>query len=149
MDAVLAMMIGACLGLVALLAGVAALAVWIRRRRMPWLAGGVSAVAAAAALVCLVSMPPGYSRAERERVERLHAEFAPALERYRQAHGDYPPTLEAAGIATPQTRYGPLEYGARREKDGAPTYSIGYGDYIQNGFSAWWDSKSKTWYIDS
>lgn len=148
MDPILAMMLSAACGAAALLAGVVAVAVWMRGRRIPWLIGGISAVAAAAALGFLIVMPPGYSRAEQARVERLHAQFAPALERYRQVHGTYPPTLEAAGIATPQTRYGPLEY-TPSMKDGAAAYTLGYGDYIRNGFTAFYDSRRGRWDLDS
>lgn len=134
---------------VALVAGLIAAVRWLMNRRTPWVTGGVAAVSAAIVLGCLMAMPPGYSADERARVERLHARFAPALERYRQAHGQYPPTLEAAGIATPQTEYGPLEYRAWRLDDGAPAYSVSYGDYLRNGFTAFFDSRAGTWQLDS
>lgn len=70
------------------------------------------------------------------------------LERYHQTHGAYPPTLEAAGLATPQTEYGPLRYRRERSKEGSPSYVITFGSYIDNGFVAWWDSGSRTWDLD-
>lgn len=149
MDPVLLMVIGAVAAVSTLFWILAAVLVWMRSRRRPLITGGLAAASALTVITSMAMMPPGYSQSERERIEQLHARFAPALERYRQAHGDYPPTLEAAGIPTPQTRYGPLEYHVRRQKDGTPAYSVGYGDYITNGFSAWWSSDTKSWFVDS
>jgi hypothetical protein len=147
MDPMIAMGIGAASGLVALAAGALAISIWVRKRRIAWLSGGISAVAAAAAFGCMVAMPPGYQPAEQERVERLHAQFAPALERYRQRHGEYPPTLEAAGIQTPQTRYGPLRYAASRT--GEAYYEISFGNYTENGFTSFYNSRHGKWQLDT
>lgn len=147
MDPVIAMALVAMFGLVALLAGALAISIWFRKRRIAWLSGGISAVAAAAAFGCMVAMPPGYQPAEQARVERLHAQFAPALEQYRQRHGEYPPTLEAAGIQTPRTRYGPLRYTAGR-KDGV-YYEISFGNYTENGFTSFFNSRQGTWQLDT
>jgi hypothetical protein len=137
-------------GLVSLVSGVAALAVLVLRRRLSRGALGTAAASGVLMIGCMIASPPGYSPAERDRIVRLHQQFAPALERYRQAHGQYPPTLEAAGIPTPQTEYGPLRYRNQRgpARQGTPYYEIGFGDYIQNGFVAWWDSDSRRWYLD-
>jgi type II secretory pathway pseudopilin PulG len=147
MDPMMAMGIGATSGLVALLAGALAISIWIRKRRIAWLSGGISAAAAAVAFGCMVAMPPGYQPAEQERVERLHAQFAPALEQYRRQHGAYPPTLEAAGIQTPQTRYGPLRYQASRT--GEAYYEISFGNYTENGFTSFFNSRHGKWQLDT
>lgn len=125
-------------------------AVWllVRQRRISRVAVACGAVSVVVVIGCMMAMPPGYQPGERERVERLHAQFAPTLERYRQTHGDYPPTLEAAGITTPQTMYGPLQYRREPSKEGSPGYVIAFGDYLQNGFVTWWDSGARTWYLD-
>ena len=149
MDATVGSAIGLLSGLVALVAGLIAVVNWLVEGRTPWKSGGVTIVAAAVLLVCARVTPPGYSADERVRVERLHAEFAPALERYRQAHGGYPPTLEAAGIATPQTEYGPLEYHTWRTDKDEPAYSVSFGDYARNGFTAYFDSRLGKWHLDS
>lgn len=149
MDPVLLVVIGAVAAVSTLFWALAAVLVWTWSKRRPLITGGLAAASALTVIGSMSLMPPGYSQSERERIEQLHAQFAPALERYRQTHGDYPPTLEAAGIATPLTRYGPLEYEVRREKDGTPVYSVGYGDYITNGFSAWWSSDKRKWFVDS
>lgn len=135
-------------GAAALLSGLAALVVLVVDGRISRLAVGAGAASTAAVLACCMAMPPGFSQAEQDRVDRLHAQFAPALERYRQAHGDYPPTLEAAGIATPATEYGPLRYYARRSQEGTPFYEISFGDYYDNGFTASFNSERKTWSLD-
>lgn len=147
MDPMMAMALGAMFGLVALLGGALAISIWIRKRRIAWLSGGISAIAAAAAFGCMVAMPPGYHPAEQERVERLHAQFAPALEQYRQRHGEYPPTLEAAGVQTPRTRYGPLRYRASRTDEAY--YQISFGNYAENGFTAFFDSRRGKWQLDT
>lgn len=78
--------------------------------------------------------------AEQTRVDEMHRQFAPALEQYRQAHGAYPPTLEDAGIQTPETRYGRLHY------YGTGTwYLISFGDIERDRFSADWDSRKRAW----
>ena len=139
-------MLSVGVALVSLLIGVVS---WLRYRRTPWRWGAVAAVCGAVVLGCGMAMPPGYHAGERERVQRLHAQFAPALERYRQTHGAYPPTLEAAGIATPRTEYGPLQYTAWRTREGAPAYSVSFGDYYRNGFTAYYDSRQGEWQLDS
>ena len=135
-------------GLAALVSGVLVLGSLVWQRRVAPVPAVCGAVSVAVVIACMVTLPPGYSQAERDRVAQLHATFAPALERYRQTHGDYPPTLEAAGIRTPQTEYGPLQYRRERSKAGAPQYTISFGDYRDNGFVTWWDSGSRTWSLD-
>lgn len=135
-------------GVAAVVSAIIAVAGLVRRRRIPRIPAVCGAVSVAVVIGCMMAMPPSYSPGERERVERLHARFAPALERYRQTHGDYPPTLQAAGIATPQTEYGPLQYRRERSKEGSPGYVISFGDYLQNGFVSWWDSGERKWYLD-
>jgi hypothetical protein len=135
-------------GLAGLASGVVAAGLLVRQRRISRVAVASGAVSAAVVIGCLMAMPPRYSQAERDRVAQLHAGFAPVLERYRQTHGDYPPTLEAAGIETPQTEYGPLQYRRERSSEGTPQYSISFGHYVNNGFVTWWDSDSRTWSLD-
>lgn len=87
-----------------------------------------------------------YSPAEQGRVDEMHRQFAPALERYRQTHGSYPGTLEKAGIETPTTRYGPLYYyGTGSEAD--TWYLISFGDIERDRFSADWDSRTRRWNV--
>jgi hypothetical protein len=135
-------------GAAALLAGFCALVVLIVDGRISRIAVGAGAASTAAVLACCMAMPPRFSQAEQDRVARLHAQFAPALERYRQAHGDYPPTLQAAGIATPATEYGPLRYNVHRNEEGTVFYEISFGGYFDNGFTASFRSDRKTWYLD-
>ena len=135
-------------GAVAVISGVVAAAGLVARRRVLPIPTLCAAVSVAVVIGSIMTLPPGYSPGERDRVERLHAQFSPALERYRQTHGDYPPTLAAAGIATPQTEYGPLQYRRELSREGRPAYVISFGDYVQNGFVTWWDSGAQQWYLD-
>lgn len=63
----------------------------VRTRRLPHAVVGTGLVSAAVVAVCILWVAPGYSPAEQARVEQLHRDFAPAIERYREAHGQYPP----------------------------------------------------------
>jgi hypothetical protein len=108
--------------------GAVALLRWMAHRRVPRFSLSLAGASLLFALVCTVVMPPGYSEREARRIDRAHAEFAPVLETYRRQHGAYPPTLEAAGIPTPRTRYGPLRYSAEVGSAGVPQYHLGFGD---------------------
>lgn len=149
MDPLVGMAASAMFGLVALVCGLAAVVTWIVERRTPWPPLGITAASAAVVLGCAMAMPPAYSEAERDRVERLHAQFAPALERYRQEHGEYPPTLQAIGITPPETTYGPLRYQVWRTQEGTSCYSASLGDYYYNGFTASFNSCGGEWHLDT
>jgi hypothetical protein len=68
-----------------------------------------------------------------------------AIEKYRDSHGVYPPTLEAAGLTPPQTRFRPWRYDLR--PDGS--FQIAIGDYGRDGFVLFWTSQNKSWYRDT
>jgi hypothetical protein len=127
---------------------VVALALWVWRRRTPRVTGGLALASAALVVVSLVTQAPVWSAAEQAKVDEMRQEITPALERYRQAHGAYPPTLEAAGVKPPQTRYGPLRYHVGRVQPTPPYYSLSFGDAQTNGFVAHWDSKTGEWTRD-
>jgi hypothetical protein len=159
-------------------------AVWVRRRSLPLIPGGLAATCTVFIAILLVAGEPGYSvetgtseysaetteyggemgtpayslevqtqgdmedaRAwsrtarERARVDQLRREFAPALERYRQANGQYPSTLEEAGVRTVYTSYGSLYY------YGSDWYLISFGDPSRDGFTADWDSRTQKWTV--
>ena len=124
-----------------------------RGRRLSRAVRGVAITCVAVVLGCTGEASPRYDASEQRRVEQVVAEeLAPVLERYRQAHGEYPPTLQAAGIATPQTLYGPLRYKSGREYDGLPTYEVSFGDYDRNGFAASYSSLNGhegEWHLDT
>lgn len=149
MDPILSGAIMILFGLVALFSGLAFLMALVMQRRVSRRAIATGLVSVAVVIGCVMASPPGFRPAERDRVDQLHARFAPALERYRQAHGDYPPTLEAAGIATPTTMYGPLRYQRYRLDDGTRYYEISFGDYYRNGFTASFNSSRAAWSLDT
>lgn len=130
----------------ALYCGVVAL----KRRLLRRPDAGVACAAGAACIMVatLITVAPGarYSTLEHARVEKIRRDITPALERYRDAHGQYPDALADAGIQTPHTRYGPLHYyGSRSER---PTwYLLSFGDPKQHGFEADWDSRSGEWQV--
>lgn len=87
-----------------------------------------------------------YSAAEYTRVDSFRIAITPALERYRQEHGQYPDALEDIGVAAPQTAYGPLHYyGSRSERP--PWYLVSFGDARLDHFQADWDSRSGKWEV--
>lgn len=168
-------------------------AVWLSRRSLPLLPGGLAATCTVFIVILLVAGEPEYSgetseysagtpeygagtgtpeysagtetlpysleiqspaerddaRAwartapERARVDRLHQQwYASSLERYRQANGRYPSTLEQVGFRTPDTPHGPLHY-----YGGGDWYLISFGDPSRDGFSADWDSRTQKWIV--
>lgn len=161
-------------------------AVWLSRRSLPLLPGGLAATCTVFIVILLVAGEPGYSgetgtseygtgtpaygtgtgtpaysleiqsqgerddaRAwartapERARVDRLHQQwYASSLERYRQANGHYPSTLEEVGFRTPPTPHGPLHY-----YGGGDWYLLSFGDPSRDGFSADWDSRTQKWIV--
>jgi hypothetical protein len=136
-----------------MMGGVRAVAVRVGFARPPRLSRAVrgAVIACMALVVACGPASPRYSAAEHRRVEKVVAELAPVLERYRQEHGEYPPTLQAAGIPTPQTLYGPLRYRSGREYDGLPIYEVSFGDYDRNGFAASYSSLNGhegEWHLD-
>ncbi|HEX6372154.1 MAG TPA: hypothetical protein VF006_24770, partial [Longimicrobium sp.] len=89
----------------------------------------------------------GYSERAQQRIEARRQHIAPALERYRQAHGEYPASLKAAGVEAPRTPYGRLHYSAARSQQGIPMYLLAYGNNEIHGFEALWSSEAGTWEI--
>jgi hypothetical protein len=137
-------------------------AVWLRRRKPPMVPGGLAATCAVIVVILLAGVGQMFSgqapgandearawartASERARVDRLHREFAPALERYRQANGQYPSTLAAVGVTTPDTPYGPLHYYGSGPVP-PQWYLISFGDPSEDGFSADWDSRTQAWTV--
>jgi hypothetical protein len=132
-------------GISTLFWGTVALGLWIWRRKRPRVTGTLALSSAIIVVISLVSAAPGYSAKEQARIDQMHQAFAPALERHRQAHGEYPPTLQAVGVTPPRTKYGPLDYHAGRTEEGAPYYWLGFGEPQMHGFAASWDSRSREW----
>jgi len=140
MDPLLLMVMGGLAFLAMCISLLAAIMIAVLRRRVPRMSLGLAALWLGVLAIAIAAMPPGYDAGEVERVKALQAEFAPALETYRREHGAYPATLEAVGIETPETKYGPLQYRAYVDQSGNAMYSLSMGDYFQNGFVAFWDS---------
>jgi hypothetical protein len=132
-------------GISTLFWGTVALGLWIWRRKRPRVTGTLALSSLIIVVISLVSAAPGYSAKEQARIERMHQAFAPALERHRRAHGEYPPTLRAVGVAPPRTKYGPLDYHAGRSEEGIAYYWLGFGEPQMHGFVASWDSRSREW----
>ena len=135
---------------------------WVLRRQLAPAAGGWAMISGCLLVLTLLVAADGsaeheereyrtrgfitadHRAAEQARIDKLHKWIGPALERYRSERGVYPPTIEAAGIRTPMTRYGPLYYyssGSKRE----PWYLLSFGDIERLGFSADWDSRTQKW----
>jgi hypothetical protein len=67
-----------------------------------------------------------------------------AVERYHSEHGSYPPTLEAAGVASPKTRWGYWEYSLR-----GATYVLRVGNYDKHGFVLFREGVHSAWHRDT
>ena len=70
--------------------------------------------------------------------------FMASIEHYAGQHdGAYPPSLVAAGVEAPKTRWGRWEY--HLKPDGKVSVSI--GDYGHDGFTLFWQP-GYGWYLD-
>ncbi|QEL14247.1 hypothetical protein [Limnoglobus roseus] len=66
-----------------------------------------------------------------------------AVERYRTQHGEYPATLEDAGITPPSHGYGPWQYGHNDN-----SFWLIVGDYGKDWFVLSYVSGDRGWYLD-
>jgi hypothetical protein len=104
---------------------------------------GLVGIAAAGIVLFLYVFPTGPSS-----VPALQSQgqtLVDAVERYRSDHGEYPPTLEAAGVSPLRTQYGRWKYG--RTADGG--FALKVGDYGRDEFEMRWSYREKRWFVDS
>jgi hypothetical protein len=134
--------------LVMLAAGFGMLALGIRLvlRRTPRVTGMVAAICVLAAINTPNLRAERYSEKSHARIELAARQLAPALDRYRQAHGHYPRTLKEAGLEAPRTPYGRLYYFSPPPDMGI-MYQWAYGNNEINGFEALWSSEDGKWKI--
>ena len=66
------------------------------------------------------------------------------LEAHKAKYGEYPQTLQEAGVADVQTEYGPWEY-----TPGDTGFRLAVGDYGKHLFSISWQPDRGTWYTDT
>jgi hypothetical protein len=86
-----------------------------------------------AGLVMLAVVGVWFFSNDADRVVHAGAPIAAKLERYREAHGRYPATLQDAGASAPEVGGRQLVY--RPHADGAE-YELLAGDYERDGFVA-------------
>lgn len=127
--------------------GIVALGIRLLLRRAPRITGTLAAICVLLAINAPGLRAERYSDRAHARIEAQRQKLAPALERYRQAHGEYPPTLQAAGLKAPRTPYGPLHYSAGRSQRGVAEYLFAYGNNEINGFEALWSTEDGKWEI--
>lgn len=133
--------------LLAIAFGIIALGVRFIFHRSPRIPGALAAMCVLLALSAPGLQGKQYSQREADRIEAARLRIAPALEKYRQTHGEYPPTPEAAGVKMPRTPYGGrLHYFAARP-DGVPMYQLAYGNNEIHGFEAYWSTETGKWKI--
>ena len=78
-----------------------------------------------------------------EQMRALGAPLADSLAAYIRAHHACPPTLEAIGLASPSTKFGPFTY---RTWDGGAKCQISVGVYARDGFEDYWQFPPGDWY---
>lgn len=118
------------------------------RAKLLMVAAGVVVAPFAVAIVLLVGIPLFQDMSPKPSVAALKAQgktLVDAVERYRAEHGEYPPSLEAAGASALSTGYGHWEY--RRDAGGG--FYLKVGDYDRYNFLIAWDYRNKRWYFDS
>jgi hypothetical protein len=67
------------------------------------------------------------------------------LNEYRSVHGRYPRSVAEAGVKMPRFRCGTYQY--TLTADGNCKLKI--GDYGKDSFTAWWQSDTQAWYVDT
>lgn len=97
-------------------------------------AGGV---AAAVAVILATKDKSG------DELRRIGAPLADSLDRYTTAHHECPATLDALGLKSPDTKYGPFVY---RIWDGGKKCQITVGVYARDGFEESWVYPPGDWY---
>lgn len=147
MSGLLVNIIVTLLVILAIVFGAAALGVRLLLRRTPRITGTLAAICVLAAVNAPNLRAARYSEREQERIEAARQRFAPALERYRQEHGEYPSRPEAAGVKMPRTPYGRLHYFAARSEQGVASYHLAYGNNEINGFEALWSTQTRRWEV--
>lgn len=65
------------------------------------------------------------------------------IERYRELHGEYPPSLVDAGITPPIHGYEPWQY-----QRGGDYFILAVGDYARDDFVLYYISGKHGWYLD-
>ena len=77
-------------------------------------------------------------------------EIVRAVEAYHEAHGEYPETLEEAGVTDDQTPWGAWHY-QRNDTQAQPglPFHLGIFDYGRQGIEMWWRGEEKGWYVDT
>lgn len=133
--------------MLALAFGVIALFIRFGLRRAPRISGAMAALCVLGALNAPNLRAEGYSVRAHQRIEEARQAFAPALERYRATHGEYPSRPEAAGVKMPRTPYGPLHYFAAPPEKGVASYHLAFGNNEINGFQAFWSTETGKWSI--
>lgn len=126
--------------------GIVALCIRLLLGRAPRITGTLAAICVLLAINAPGLRAERYSERAHARIEAQRQKLAPALERYRQAHGRYPSTLKEAGLKAPRTPYGRLHYFAP-PPDMAITYQWAYGNNEVNGFEALWSTETGTWEV--
>jgi hypothetical protein len=104
---------------------------------------GCGAVAAVAAGL-MVYLATGSSY---EQLRAQGEQYITQIESYHEKRGVYATYLEAAGIHPQRTRYGNWQYRLDENKE---RYRLQIGQYDSwDPFALWWDSESRTWYLDT
>ena len=101
------------------------------------------ALIAAAGVVAAVGLILATKDRSGDELRRLGAPLADSLDAYTAAHHDCPATLEAIGLTSPATKYGPFVY---KTWDGGKKCQITVGIYARDGFEEYWVYPPGDWY---
>ena len=78
-----------------------------------------------------------------EQLRKIGAPLADSLDAYTRAHRSCPPSLEAIGLVSPVTKWGPFTY---RTWDNGTHCRITVGVYARDGFEEYWMYPPGDWY---
>jgi len=108
-----------------------------------FLAGFAAGAVATVAAVWLAYWATGQSY---EELQTQGDRYLAQIESYREKRGTYPTYLADAGVHPQRTRYGSWHY---RFDGDRQHFRLSVGEYDSwDPFVLWWDSESRTWYLD-
>ncbi len=97
-------------------------------------------------VIALILRPPQFHRDDGPILKHEGNAILQRLEAFREAEGRYPADLHEAGIDMSPTRYGPWRY---HVGDNGRSFELSVGDYLDNGFTLFWQSGRGFWYLDT
>ncbi len=95
---------------------------------------------------CVLSMHPCPKDAHRRELESSGDRIVAELEAWRGANGRYPRNFEEGGIATLDTDFGTWRYFRWEDEQ---SFELRMGDYNVDGWALCWNTRKRSWWMDT